>query len=207
MSRILSPLKPIGLKGTPMMSGDGVIRRAHPLFALEVVDYPEQVATTCVTSDDCPTCPTKRDDLDREPTRPYRDMDAASAALAHADDLDLTLFVECCLKLGIKPVPHPFWHGLPLVHIYRSISPDVLHQLYQGVLKYLLDWIKTAYGPNELDARCRRLPPNHNIRLFANGVTSLSHVSGQEHNYICRIMLGLIVDLNLPNGQSPLRLV
>ena len=207
MSRIFSPIKPIGLEGIPMMSGDGAIRRVHLLLALKVVDYPEQVAATCVKSGDCPTCPTKREDLDKEPTRPYRDMDGALAALAHADDLDLTLFVELCQKLDIKPVPHPFWRDLPLVHIYRSISPDVLHQLYQGVLKYLLNWIKTAYGPNELDARCRRLPPNHNIRMFANGVTSLSRVSGQEHNYVCRILLGLIVDLDLPSGHSPVRLV
>jgi hypothetical protein len=43
--------------------------------------------------------------------------------------------------------------------------------------------------------------------MFTNGVTSLSRVSGQEHNYICRIMLGLSVDINLSNGQSPVRLV
>jgi hypothetical protein len=91
-----------------MMSGDGAIRRTHPLFALDVIDYPEQVAVTCVTSGDCPGCPTKRADLDKEPTRAYRDMDAALEALAHANDPDLTIFVELCLKLGIKPVPHPF---------------------------------------------------------------------------------------------------
>jgi hypothetical protein len=99
MTRIFDPIKSIGIKGIPVMSGDGAIRRGHLLFALEVIDYPEQVTATCVTSGDCPTCPTKREDLDKEPTQPYRDMDAALAALAHAEDLDLTLFVECCLKL------------------------------------------------------------------------------------------------------------
>jgi hypothetical protein len=59
MSQIIKPIKPIGLGGIPMMSGDGAIRCAHLLFALKVIDYPEQVAATCVTSGDCPTCPTK----------------------------------------------------------------------------------------------------------------------------------------------------
>ncbi|KAJ7918106.1 hypothetical protein B0H13DRAFT_1607746, partial [Mycena leptocephala] len=58
-----------------------------------------------------------------------------------------------------------------------------------------------------IDARCRRLPPNHNIRLFIKGVTTLSRVSGTEHSQICRILLGLIVDLRLPGGQSPARLI
>ena len=62
-SRILTPLKPAGCKGVEMMSGDGVIHRGHPLFALFVGDYPEQVTATCITSSECPT---KRDQLDGE---------------------------------------------------------------------------------------------------------------------------------------------
>jgi hypothetical protein len=190
-----------------MMSGDGALRCTHPLFALAVMDYPEQVLAACVTSTECPSCPAKREELDREPTLDYRDMDGILDALEHADDDDMTIFTQMCQRLGVKPIPHPFWRGLPLVHIYRSISPDILHQFYQGNIKHLLAWIKAAYGPIELDARCRRLPPNHNIRLFMKGVTSLSRLTGQEHHDICRILLGLIVDLKLPGGHSPTRLV
>ena len=39
------------------------------------------------------------------------------------------------------------------------------------------------------------------------GITSLSRLSGHEHNQICRILLGLIVDLRLPDNQSPVRLI
>ena len=39
------------------------------------------------------------------------------------------------------------------------------------------------------------------------GIFCLSRVSGQEHNQICRILLGLGVDLLLPDGQSPARLI
>lgn len=39
------------------------------------------------------------------------------------------------------------------------------------------------------------------------GISALSRVSGTEHGQICRILLGLLVDLPLPGGQSPLRLV
>jgi hypothetical protein len=45
------------------------------------------------------------------------------------------------------------------------------------------------------------MPPNHHIRTFSNGITTLSRVSGQEHKDICRIILGLIIDLPLPSGQ------
>jgi hypothetical protein len=52
-----------------------------------------------------------------------------------------------------------------------------------------------------------RLPPNHNITLFTKGITTLSRVSGHEHKKICCILLGLVVDLLLPEGRSPVRLV
>jgi hypothetical protein len=207
LSRFLNPLKPIGRKGIAMMSGDGALRRTHPLFAIFSGDYPEQVLATCVTSGECVPCPTKRDELDKEPTESYRDMDQILDAFEFADDPDLTEFILACKLAGIKPIVHPFWRGLPLVHIFRSICPDILHQFYQGVIKHLTAWIKSAFGPLELDARCRRLPPNHNIHLFMKGITTLSRISGQEHAQICRILLGLIVDLRLPGNQSPIRLV
>ncbi|TFK64486.1 hypothetical protein BDN72DRAFT_774499, partial [Pluteus cervinus] len=79
--------------------------------------------------------------------------------------------------------------------------------LHQGVLKHLVSWLTDAFGAAEIDARCRRLPPNHNIRLFMKGITILSRVTGQEHDQISRILLGLILEAPLPGGYSPVRLV
>jgi hypothetical protein len=207
LSRFLGPLKPVGLKGIAMMSGNGAFHQTHPLFAIFSRDYPEQVLVTCITSGECVPCPTKRNELDKEPTESYRDMDHILDAFEYANDPDLTEFIAACKLAGIKPIVNPFWRGLPLVHIFRSICPDILHQFYQRVIKHLTVWIKSAFGPLELDARCRCLPPNHNIRLFTKGISTLSRVSDQEHNQICRILLGLIVDLRLPGNQSPVCLI
>ncbi|KAI0731509.1 hypothetical protein C8Q72DRAFT_760122, partial [Fomitopsis betulina] len=75
----------------------------------------------------------------------------------------------------------PFWENLPYVDIYRTITPDLLHQLYQGVVKHVLSWITSIVREDEVDARVRRLPPNHSIRIFHKGITSLSRVTGTEH--------------------------
>jgi hypothetical protein len=83
----------------------------------------------------------------------------------------------------------------------------VLHQLYQGVFKHLISWIKMAFGEEEIDARCCHLPPNHNVHNFLKGIGCLSRISGQEHNQISRIILGLIIDIPLPSGQSPACLI
>jgi hypothetical protein len=62
--------------------------------------------------------------------------------------------------------------------------------------------LSEACGAAEIDAHCRRLPPNHHIRLFTKGITCLSHVSGTEHTQICRFILGIIIDIRLPNNLN-----
>ncbi len=51
------------------------------------------------------------------------------------------------------------------------------------------------------------MPPNHNIRHFFKGISSLFRVSGHEHDQMCRILLGLVIDAPLLNGLSNICLV
>ena len=113
-----------------------------------------------------------------------------------------TAFTQACEAARIKPIQQLFWKNLPFVNIFCSITPDILHQLYQGVVKHLISWIQHAYGDAEIDARCHRLPPNHHIHLFLKGISHLSCVTGTEHDQICRFLLGIIIDIRLPHGYS-----
>ncbi|KAJ7847346.1 hypothetical protein B0H14DRAFT_3676386 [Mycena olivaceomarginata] len=206
MAHILAPLKEAGKTGIPMTSGDGVTRRGHPIYATFVGDYPEQVLVTAVKTGECPTCEVPRDELGEDTDFPLRDLEAILTALDALDE-GPTIYAQACADAGIKPIYHPFWEGLPYTNIYRAISPDILHQLYQGVIKHLIAWVTACSGEAEVDARCRRLPPNHNICLFLNGITSLSRVTGKEHDQISRFLLSLVIDIQLPNGHSSSKLV
>ena len=110
-------------------------------------------------------------------------------------------------KAGVKPIIHPFWENLPYCDIHWCITPDILHQLLQGLIKHLTNWIKSAFDANELDARCQALPPNSHIRQFFKGITPLSKITGHEHRDISRILLGLIIDMKLPDGLSNMKLL
>ncbi|KAF8065173.1 hypothetical protein FPV67DRAFT_1653931 [Lyophyllum atratum] len=209
MARVLAPLKSAGKDGVYMTTGDALTRRFHPLLACVVTDYPEQVLTTCTYTGECPSCDEPRDELgeyNRADPPNLRDLSRVLEIL-DSFETDPAGFLQACKHAGVKPVVDPYWVDLPYAHIYRSITPDVLHQLYQGILKHLIRWVIAAYGATEIDARCRRLPPNHNIRLFMKGISTLSRVTGQEHDQMCRILLGLIIDAPLPNGLSSARLL
>ena len=211
VGRILQPLELAGADGIWMSTGSGHQYRVHPILAAFVGDYPEQLLVTLGLNGDCPRCEKDRNKLgdydnDAETNASLRDLDEVRKALC-TFDIDASKFLMACEEIRVKPTPRPFWLKLPFLHIYRSITPDILHQMYQGVTKHVIQWIITIVGSTEIDARCRRIPPNHNIRVFTRGISSLSRVTGQEHDQMCRFLLGLVVDAPLPNGLSNARLL
>ncbi|KDQ31338.1 hypothetical protein PLEOSDRAFT_1102313 [Pleurotus ostreatus PC15] len=98
-------------------------------------------------------------------------MGTAFAALEHSNQHD---YARICKSRRLKPLRDPFWEDLPFVNIFAAITPDILHQLHQGVMKHLISWITSICHPEEIDECVKRLPPNHSIRIFHKGITSLS---------------------------------
>ncbi|KAG1789961.1 uncharacterized protein HD556DRAFT_1433520 [Suillus plorans] len=182
MRHVVEPLVEPGINGMAIMSGDGALRRGHPLVACYIGDYPEQLLVTGIKTGECPKCDIPSDELGSKDL-PFhtRDLGDILDALALVDE-DPYEFTKACRSAGIKPLYHPFWEDLPHCNIFRAITPDILHQLYQGLVKHLISWIKSAFSDAEIDA-------------------------GTEHEQICRFLLGIIIDIGLPNGASPLRLV
>ena len=206
MRRLLAPIRGVGRHGMNLASGDGIVRRCHPILAAYVGDYPEQTLVTCCKNFECPKCHVRPTDLGEPAVCENRSSNEALKALTSIDR-GPAAYIESCKAVGLKPVYHPFWAELPFTNIFQSITPDNLHQLYQGMVKHVISWITSAFGEAEVDARFRRLPPNHNVRLFSNGISLLSRVTGQEHKDICRVLLRIIIDLPLKSGLSPVRLV
>ncbi|KAF9477316.1 hypothetical protein BDN70DRAFT_838060, partial [Pholiota conissans] len=200
MTHILSPLEVAGINGIRMVDGVGVARRGHPIVAVYVGDYPEQILVTGGFTGDCPKCDCPHAQLGDYPSEyPCRDLDAVHDAL---DRLGYPDYTTSCREANIKPIQHPFWERLPYVDIFQSITPDILHQLHQGVVKHLIAWLRSACGDSIIDERVQRLPPNHSIRSFKKGITFLSRVSGTEHRQISSLLIGLLIDVQLPDGIS-----
>jgi len=201
---IFNPITPYGKTGIATASSDGVWCHCHPIFACFVGDYPEQALVMCTYYGHCPKCLVPPDQLGEPNTFPSWDYCQALDLYSLADG-DACPFHAACHEAWLKPVFHLFWENFPLADVYLSITPDILHQLLQGVMKHLISWLTSpsAFGPAAIDAQCRSIPPNHHIKLFSKGIMSLSHISGKEHKAICCILIGLVVNLLLPHRQVP----
>ncbi|KZV59406.1 hypothetical protein PENSPDRAFT_695170 [Peniophora sp. CONT] len=206
MRKLLEPVKDHADSGLAMARGDGVWFRCHPILACYVADYPEQVFVASTLNGDCVPGQTRHDALGGTGPCEPRNLQEVLDVFKLADG-PLTQFHAACKANRLRPVHHPFWEQLPHCDIYRSITPDILHQLFQGVLAHIIEWVCDAYGAEVIDACCQAMPPNHNSRIFTNGISTLSRVTGTEHKDVCRILLGLILDLPLPNGVDPAPLI
>jgi hypothetical protein len=206
MREVLEPIVVPSKYGVPMKCGAGVWRRCHPIFASFVGDYPEQYLVTCTFSGQCPKCHVAPDELGEYQTSLPRSRQLAIDAYSLADE-EMAVFHAACRDAGLKPIYQPFWELLPFTNIFVSITPDILHQLLQGMMKHIIEWLTTIFDPIEIDARCRAMPPNHKTMLFTKGITTLSRVSGHEHKKMCCILLGIFIDLPIPGGWDTTRLL
>ena len=204
MHKVLLPIESYGVTGVAMATGDGTWYRCHPILATFIGDYPEQSLVACTPSGRCPKCSISRDEIGSNTRFPLRNFTAAQAIYSLSDG-NPTTFHAACRDANMKPVYHPFWEHLPYTNIFLSITPDVLHQLHQGILKHMVRWL-VELSSEEIDSRCSRLPPNHNARHFHTGFTWLSKLTGKEHKDIARILLGVAVNLDLSGVRTSARL-
>ena len=174
LTEILAPVGRAAVEGVLMKDGKGVLRHGHPILASYIADYPEQVMVMGTKTKDCPKCNISGNELGNlmAPCK-MQDIQVVLDAFALVNS-DPPLFQQTCNNLRIKPIFQPFFGQLPYVNIFQAITPDILHQLLQGILRHLLSWLILAYGVNEINARCECLIPNHHICIFSSSITSLS---------------------------------
>ncbi|TFY64417.1 hypothetical protein EVJ58_g2643 [Rhodofomes roseus] len=197
MRLILKPLQHAGVNGIEVTGGDGSVRRVHPILAAYVADYPEQCLVTCSKYGTCPKCNCPSDKLQEPVAAEPRTSEATESILRQAaEQADLSEAAREAFRKAHNVVggaTTPFWADLPYTNIHLSITPDVLHQLYQGVFKHLVSWCQELLGEKELDRRIRSMPPAFGVRHFKNGVSNLAQITGSERKGMARILLACLV--------------
>jgi hypothetical protein len=198
MSHIFKSLKTVGKQGKLMIGGNGEVRNCYPVIAAYVADYPEQCLVSCTRYTHCPICICPPDKLGLFGDYDHRQSRETLKTLSNANSARTIGEAEEILqKGGVTAIHSPFWEGLPFADIHSCITPDILHQLYQGLIKHLTTWIQHIIGQTELDHRLQRLPPNHQTRIFKHGIQEFSRMSGNEHQQLAKQLLGRLI------GRAP----
>ena len=206
MRIILEPLREAGINGIDLTSSDGSIRLVFPILTCYVADYPEQCLVACTKYGTCPKCRVSAEHLeDPHPTEKRTQKwteDIIREGKNQANGSPQKLHAYCMSFDVSGGVYRHFWEGFPLCEIHSSITPDILHQLYQGVFKHLVNWCQTILTPQELDRRIRALPPAFGLRQFKNGIYALSQISGTERKNMAKVLLGCLIGCMPSKGIS-----
>ncbi|EPS93667.1 hypothetical protein FOMPIDRAFT_1055780 [Fomitopsis schrenkii] len=199
---ILEPLEKAGKEGVDVTCGDGKVHKVFPILAVYVADYPEQTLVSCSKYGTCPICQCPETLLEEAeaqlPRTSIWTLDVLKKACTKGPKDPMVFYNECKEYNVSGYAVEPFWKGHTLTDIHSCITPDILHQLYQGVFKHVLEWCGDLMDEEELDRRIRTLPPALSTRHFKNRISSLSQVSGSERKDMARILLGCLVGC-IPN--------
>jgi len=139
---IFAPLQDPAHDNVPIDCADGKLRRCFPLLAAWIADHMENGALNGIKSTVCPRCEVPAVKLGTNmqvyPVRDYAiyhhyDYENWIGETDHAD-----ITPEC---LGIRLGQNVFY-GLNPVSPSDLDKPDMLHRLYLGLFKHMMDWIQ-----------------------------------------------------------------
>lgn len=196
MRVVYAPLREASHTGMELTSANGDVHEGYPILAMEGLDYPEQCLHT--GSRRCPKCDVKKSDFAKNAAGNPRSPEETLRHVRHAATLGSAAAIDRYLKNhGLNYILEPFWKDWAHVDVHEAITPDILHQLYQGLVKHLTAWCRAILGDDELDARMSRLMQSFGLRHFDNGISCLQRVSGTEHRAISRQLLCAMASANV----------
>ena len=138
---ILSPLQDPARDGVPIDCADGKVQRCFPILAGWIVDHMENVALHRIKSNVSPRCKVPTGELESNtkvyPVRDYTRYQCFKDGNRIAEtDHDITP-----ASLGIS-FGQIIFYGLPRVSPSDLHKPDMLHTVYLGIFKHMMDWIQ-----------------------------------------------------------------
>ncbi|KAL0062888.1 hypothetical protein AAF712_010209 [Marasmius tenuissimus] len=201
MRFLLSPIAQVSQSGVEMVGGDSSVRRVHLIVSCYVANYPEQCLVGCSKYGTCLKCQCSKADL--------ADMDEKSKQTqiwttgvidtAKITTRSVPQYVKRCMEQAVSGLVYkPFWTDFWDTNVYLALTPDVLHQLYQGVFKHLVNWCQSILSEDELDLQVRCLPGAMGARQFKKGWSALSQISGSERKHMAKLLVACLVGSAMP---------
>ncbi|KAK6980949.1 hypothetical protein R3P38DRAFT_3294138 [Favolaschia claudopus] len=197
MRKILATMVTAGNKGELMACADRYRRLGFPILAAYIADYPEQCLVCGCKENSCPECQCAPDARGDPESAPWRDpAETLEILRAQANGECPIEFVEQQLR-SIEP----FWADLPHANIFRSMTPDLLHESHNGAFgDHAVKWTTQAIagGEAEIDQRFRAMTPHPSLRHFKKGISGVSQWTGRERKEMEKVYLGILADATDP---------
>ncbi|KAJ6564347.1 hypothetical protein B0H19DRAFT_941521 [Mycena capillaripes] len=194
MRTMLQVLKVAGRDGVTMDCADGFVRKMYLILAAYIADYPEQCLVCCCGENSCPgcTCSPKC----RGHTRPQAEWRCHTETLRILAEQAMGEYPTEFVDQNLRAI-NPFWADLPHCEIFRCMTPDLLHELHNGVFgDHVVKWTTKAMSGEtaEVDRRFRAMPPHPSLRHFKKGISLTTQWTGTERKNMEKVFLGVLAN-------------
>lgn len=193
---LFEPMETITANGKEMCCSDGQVRQCFPVLAAWIADHAENETLHGLKRMSCAVCevPVERlgsDEKERHPTRDYHKYAAIEEHYVNTGEEDN---VASLLAVGVKMGRNVF-AGLSRVEVPLLFKPDILHNIYLGLFKHLMQWIEDflkKHGRQELfDEVWKSLPPYPGFFVPKKAYREVTQWQGKEMRNLGRCILGV----------------
>jgi len=206
---IFEPLRDNTPEGVRVDCADGKIRRCFPILSGWIADHMENVTLHGIKSNACPKCEVSPEELgtgaNHQRTRDYaryERYERQNSSLGNDSDGARDIFETLGVKIGQN-----VFNGLETVFVPDLHKPDLLHTVYLGLFKHMMDWIQgflKKYGRQQaFDDAWKALPPYPGFFVPKKAYREVTQWQGKEMRNLGRCVLGVLaVALRQPDNSQ-----
>jgi hypothetical protein len=199
LATVLEGLVEAGKGGITLDCADGQRRHCFPVLCAWIADHMEHVLLQNIKNNACPRCEVPPDGLGEPPQRshdsemyPLRNHQRYQQLAERYQDRGEARWIERLAERGIKALFNAFW-TLPRVDPAEMPKPDLLHTIYLGILKHLMEWVqdflKKHNRLNNFDEAWSSMGAYPGFTVPKKAYRQVSQWQGKEMRNLGRIVL------------------
>lgn len=110
-------------------------------------------------------------------------------------------------EVSLENIPNYFW-SLPSINVYTATVPDRMHHLDLGLFHYQIEFTQALLRKqdsslvNEIDHRLSEIPRFRELKIFTNGLQSISRMTAMEYRILMKVMIFVVDNLYKENKNN-----
>jgi len=192
-----------------MDCADGKTRLRFPILSAWIVDHAEHTTLHGIASKSCPKCEVPCNELDGNQREVYEVRDYAiyeeKARQLELGEAGSTR--EYFRQVGVK-IGRNVFTGLHRVNPSDLHTPDLLHNIYLGLFKHMMQWLEgflKKHKPQQaFDDAWKEIPPYPGFRVPNKANREVTQWQGKEMRNLRRCILAVLASaLRNPESSQP----
>ncbi|KAH8144500.1 uncharacterized protein LAJ45_11475 [Morchella importuna] len=196
LGEIFQSIREYSQEGELIACADGYERLCFPVLSGWIADQPEHSNLQNISTSSCPRCEVEFHSLGSTPRSPTRDHeDYRERVKLFSENPGNLGPVEYLVTRSVKTLFNAFW-GMPRVNPYDLNKPDILHNIYLGMLKHMMEWVQAFLKKHnrleEFDKAWASIAPYPGLAVPNNAYRATTQWQGKEMRNLRRVVVGAL---------------